>query len=169
MNWGPWTCLKGLEALATNVLGNPHWSAHGWFHTWVTDRGLCLPLIPVWGLLGPEQRGLCWSSEFMICGVCDIQSPVCLSCLILGSSLACLAVKPPLSRSATSDSFLAATDGETSSPAKARKGFEAGTAADVWCPRAEHTVSQHDDDQIQVRPRLGPDATPQGRGGRGRA
>lgn len=23
MNWGPWACLKGLEALATNILGTP--------------------------------------------------------------------------------------------------------------------------------------------------
>lgn len=84
----------------------------------------------------------------MTCGVCNIQTPVCFSCLILGSSLACLAVKPPLSCSTTSDSFLAAADGETPSPAKARKGFEAGTAADVWWLRAKHTVSQHSDNQI---------------------
>lgn len=84
----------------------------------------------------------------MTCVACDIQTPVCLSCRILGSSLACPAVKRPLSCSTTSDSFLAAADGETPSPAKARKGFEAGTAADVWWPRAEHTVAQHSDNQI---------------------
>lgn len=85
-----------LDALATYVLG--------------TSTLGCPWLLPELGhgegsfpsshpsLLGTEQCGLCWSPELMTCGVCDVPTPVlCLSCLILGSSLAWLAVKPPLS------------------------------------------------------------------------
>lgn len=97
----------------------------------------------------------------MTCGMRDIQTPVCLSCLVLGSSLAWPAAEPYLSCRKTTLFFFTEVDGETLSPARARRVFKTETAADVWWPRAKHILSPHDDNQIQVRPRLRPDATPQ--------